>query len=74
MGTTLGDCAGSPGFFAPECQLHSAYCAYRADVFSLGCVALELLAGQGWFHERWLGAYGPQVRSGLGCCVLVCVC
>jgi hypothetical protein len=35
----------------------SDYCAYKADVFSLGCVSLELLLAPDDFRLMWLSAY-----------------
>ena len=42
----LSEFSGSPGFFAPEALVHSAYCGFRADVYSVGSIALELLVSQ----------------------------
>lgn len=44
---------GSPGFYAPEVATGD-YDPWKVDVWSLGCVALELLAGRDWFEEHWL--------------------
>ena len=53
----LSDFAGSPGFFAPEILLQRSYNGYSADLWSLGCVALELLARPSFFNHAWLGVY-----------------
>ena len=50
------DVVGSPGFLAPE-VLAPPYDAARSDVWSLGCVTLELAVGTGWFRRHWLAAY-----------------
>ncbi|KAJ1456955.1 kinase-like domain-containing protein [Pelagophyceae sp. CCMP2097] len=50
----MGDFVGSPGFFAPEILLQASYDAERVDVWSLGCVVLELLEGHSGFEARWL--------------------
>jgi len=55
--TLLSDFAGSPGFFAPEILLQRAYHGFSADVWSLGCVALELLVRPAFFSGTWLAAY-----------------
>jgi serine/threonine protein kinase len=36
------DCVGSPGFIAPEVMVDDSYDGRAADVWSLGCVAIEL--------------------------------
>ena len=61
--TILTEYAGSPGFFAPEALLHSAFCGVKADVFSLGAVALELLVPQTFFQSQWLGAYQQRTKD-----------
>lgn len=40
----LHDFCGSPGFFAPEILLHECYDGMKADVWSLGCILLEVRA------------------------------
>ena len=55
--TILCGFVGSPGFFAPEILLQSTYCGFCADVFSLGCVALELLTKPTFFSKVWLPPY-----------------
>ncbi len=48
---------GSPGFFAPESVLTSYFDTTAADIFSCGCVALEMLLPQSFFENVWLAAY-----------------
>eukprot|EP00605_Chrysophyceae_sp_TOSAG23-4_P001101 GSChrysophyteH1.ASY1.ANO1.1207.1 assembled CDS len=48
---------GSPGFFAPEVILMCKYCGYKADLFSVGCIALELLLRPSFFSKVWLPPY-----------------
>jgi len=55
--------AGSPGFFAPEALLHSAYCGFRADVFSFAAVALEMLTPHSVFHSTWMSVYSFRARD-----------
>lgn len=38
----LRDFCGSPGFFAPEILLSECYDGMKADVWSLGCILLEV--------------------------------
>ena len=45
---------GSPGFFPPEMALAASYDPFKVDVWSVGCVAVELLLGQDWFKTHWL--------------------
>lgn len=45
------------GFYAPESLLAADYCGYKADIFSLGCVCLELLLLPDSFRLIWLSAY-----------------
>ncbi|KAH8094328.1 protein kinase [Aureococcus anophagefferens] len=47
---------GSPGFFPPEMVTAPDYDPFKVDVWSVGCVALELLLGRQWFSDRWLPA------------------
>jgi len=53
----LSDFCGSPGFYAPEVALHASFCGYKADIFSVGCIALEMLIPQSLFSNTWLEAY-----------------
>ena len=55
--SALGTFVGSPGFFAPEALLTPSFCAFKADVFSFGCIALELLTSSKFFSELWIAAY-----------------
>jgi serine/threonine protein kinase len=41
----LDDFCGSPGFFAPEILLRDRYDGRKADVWSLGCILLEVRPG-----------------------------
>lgn len=45
---------GSRGFMAPECLLQRSHDARKLDIWSLGCVMVELLAGTIWFELNWL--------------------
>ncbi len=56
-GENLTDFVGSPGFFAPELLLAKSYCGKRADVWSLGCVMLEMLLGHEVFTNLWCPPY-----------------
>ena len=61
----VSDFCGSPGFFAPEVYLDKSYDPIKADLFSIGCIALELLLSQKYFKERWISvyAYAKQRRE-----------
>lgn len=56
-GMRLSDFCGSPGFFAPEMITLGAYDGVKADVWSVGCVLLELLLGHERFCDVWMTAY-----------------
>lgn len=68
----LTDFCGSPGFFAPEMILPLSYLPHakgfkgddavsyrgdKADIWSVGCILLELLMGHELFCECWMEAY-----------------
>jgi serine/threonine-protein kinase len=44
-GTVAGAILGTPGYMSPE-QLHGADLDGRADVYALGCILFEILAGE----------------------------
>ncbi len=60
----LHDFRGSPGFFAPECLVQESYCGFKADVFSVGCIALELLVSHKVFNEHWMSCYNDLQVEG----------
>ena len=45
--------SGSPGFFAPEKVYAESYDPFKVDVWSIGCVMLELHLGRQWFSQSW---------------------
>ncbi|KAJ0396612.1 hypothetical protein P43SY_008906 [Pythium insidiosum] len=53
----LHDFCGSPGFFAPEILLDERYDGRRADMWSLGCILLELILGSTRFSSLWMPMY-----------------
>lgn len=53
----LTEFCGSPGFFAPEVYMQKRFCGYKADIFSLGCIALEMMVPQVFFKEVWVSVY-----------------
>lgn len=57
----LSDFCGSPGFFAPEMITKGLYNGYQADLWSLGCILLELLLGHKQFEQLWMSAYDLHV-------------
>lgn len=63
VSSMLHDFAGSPGFFAPEVHLHSAFCGLRADVFSFAAVCLEMLVSQTFFLQSWMPAYASRAKD-----------
>ena len=56
----MHDFVGSPGFFAPEMLRHANYSARKVDLWSLGCVVLELLLGHGQFDKVWMDSYAHR--------------
>ncbi|KAH8044850.1 protein kinase [Aureococcus anophagefferens] len=60
-GATASAFCGSRGFYPPEMALRAGgYDPFRADVWSVGCVAAELLLGRAWFSYKWLPCYGSD--------------
>lgn len=60
-GLVLTDFCGSPGFFAPEMIVHNGYFGDKADVWSTGCILLELILGHERFCDAWMSAYDFDV-------------
>jgi serine/threonine protein kinase len=56
----LTNFSGSPGFFAPEMFVAGSYDGFKADVWSIGCILLELLVGHDTFQECWMTAYDDE--------------
>jgi serine/threonine protein kinase len=57
----LTDFCGSPGFFAPEMIIKGVYYGDKADIWSVGCILLELVLGHEKFCEVWMNAYDYEV-------------
>ena len=57
----LSDFCGSPGFFAPEMITEGAYDGEKIDVWSVGCVLLELVLGHERFCDVWMSSYELDV-------------
>ena len=57
----LSDFCGSPGFFAPEMITKGSYYGDKADIWSLGCILLELILGHENFCDAWMTAYDYEV-------------
>jgi len=59
----LKELSGSPGFFAPEMILggEEGYDGRLADIWSLGCIMLELTRGHGDFCKDWMTSYDYHV-------------
>lgn len=62
----LTDFCGSPGFFCPEMIIHGSYFGDKADVWSVGCILLELILGHERFCELWMVAYDYDVLQDKG--------
>lgn len=55
------DLCGSPGFFAPEMILDERYNGIAADVWSIGCIMLELTRGHDEFCNFWMTSYDYEI-------------
>lgn len=60
-GMRFTDFCGSPGFFAPEMIISGTYFGDKADIWSCGCILLELVLGHEQFCETWMTAYNYEV-------------
>lgn len=49
------------GFFAPEMIIHGCYFGDKADVWSLGCILMELIMGHEKFCDVWMTAYDYDI-------------
>jgi len=54
--TTIGLILGTPAYMSPEQCRGSSECDHRTDLFALGCILFEMLAGQ--------PPYGTELASG----------
>jgi len=59
----LSDFSGSPGFIAPEIVTQDVYNGQFTDIFSLGCVLLELVLGHAKFDEIWMRPFAPEFMA-----------
>eukprot|EP00943_MAST-04B_sp_MAST-4B-sp1_P007267 g7267.t1 len=59
-GATLNEKAGTPGFMAPEMIYAQGYDGFLADMWSIGCVFLELVLGHHNFEQVWMPAYNTS--------------
>ena len=57
----LTEFCGSPGFFAPEMIIHGSYLGDKADIWSVGCIVLELVMGHEQFCDVWMSSYDYDV-------------
>lgn len=62
-GEVLTDFCGSPGFFAPEMITRGNYLGDKADIWSVGCILLELVLGHERFCDLWMGSYDYEVMQ-----------
>jgi eukaryotic-like serine/threonine-protein kinase len=68
--TQLGTSIGTPAYMAPEQAAGDPNVDHRADLYSFGCLAYELLAGKPPFHgrtpQRMLAAHMGEKPSAIG--------
>eukprot|EP01038_Epipyxis_sp_PR26KG_P006770 gene6770-9273_t len=57
----LTDFCGSPGFFAPEMIITGNYYGEKADIWSVGCILLELVLGHERFCDIWMTSYDYEI-------------
>ena len=57
----LSDFCGSPGFFAPEMITQGYYYGDKADIWSIGCILLEMALGHRRFCLFWMRSYSYDV-------------
>eukprot|EP00602_Paraphysomonas_sp_CaronLab_P001912 CAMPEP_0185020902 /NCGR_PEP_ID=MMETSP1103-20130426/3547_1 /TAXON_ID=36769 /ORGANISM="Paraphysomonas bandaiensis, Strain Caron Lab Isolate" /LENGTH=469 /DNA_ID=CAMNT_0027552089 /DNA_START=247 /DNA_END=1656 /DNA_ORIENTATION=- len=60
---TLSDFCGSPGFFAPEMIMAGSYHGDKVDIWSVGCILLELVLGHERFCDIWMGCYDYEIMQ-----------
>ncbi|GMH68900.1 hypothetical protein TrST_g3181 [Triparma strigata] len=59
---SLSEFCGSPGFFAPEMVTGGGnYNGLAVDVWSIGCILLELTLGHDIFCKSWMSAYDFEI-------------
>ena len=58
---TLADFCGSPGFFDPEMVIEGVHYGDKADIWSFGCIVLELVLGHQKFCDHWMKAYEHEL-------------
>jgi hypothetical protein len=51
------------GFFAPEMIIYGKYYGDKADIWSIGCILLELVLGHEKFCDLWMTAYDYEVMQ-----------
>ena len=49
------------GFFAPEMIIHGTYFGDKVDVWSIGCILLELILGHEKFCDVWMASYDYEI-------------
>jgi len=68
-----GYACGTPGFYAPEMILQDRFEGRSADMWSLGCIILEITLG---FTQEWIDSYDQAednhdvFRTGLKSCLM----
>ena len=62
----LSDFCGSPGFFDPEMVMEGVHYGDKADIWSMGCIMLELMLGHQLFCDHWMISYEHNIIKDKG--------
>ena len=54
---------GSPGFLPPELRMQRVYNPLKGDVWSIGCMLLEMVIDADMFKHLWINAYESHLLS-----------
>lgn len=64
MSVGRAEFCGSPGFMAPEMVIERQYDGKKADLWSIGCILLELLLTAKEFSTIWMKNFQVRRKAG----------